>query len=676
MIGCIIGNGGQIIRSLQQELNVQMNVRPLKNSEEGEDEILLIKGVRAKVALAKVKVLQVISLYLASTEIVQLSEEMVPMVVGKKGSRIGQLREKFPDAIIDLADKTLRIQSSTVSTRQAVSAAIEEIVRTNNTCVVPLELDVGIIMKGTRGNECRTALSNLNVKFDIIPETGCVKLRGVQENVVKAIELVESFRLNNFSISISCLEEDFSTIFNMGLLDESPLKTLETDFSVDVRPSRKEGIILIRGAKPAVERAKVALQGMLNGDILQGSLIFPVDHQAFSFIIGKGGGTLKKLESENHVKIDVLKARDLLRVRGTAVAVEAAKLVLLKLIDDIKITYSIDISTLSDSKKKDSNEKSTEKLIGSVGGMFQVEASREKDILTIRGNLYLAEGARQYIKEIVDGRAVFCQPIPAHLLCPIRTMKQALESVMNKHEVEIEVLPKDNRNSATSASADVSALISNAIDVGQGSMFIRGTTAAVTAARKEILHLLSTTFATEFISVSVSSSCISCLKDMGSLFSSEIYSTCEGAILTVDRPLHSIRIAGTIPAVTQAADLIKEKLSKWSDHHTSISVDEHMLPVIMGKNGSAIIALQKELKVNIHLNRSVMQLELECSVPGNLGILEEAVKIVTERVAKLRQSEWKCKVDPTLIGLLVGKQGKIVLCHSIYDLLIIKLPRQ
>jgi hypothetical protein len=60
-----------------------------------------------------------------------------------------------------------------------------------------------------------------------------------------------------------------------------------------------------------------------------------------------GGATLKKLETDNDVKIDIMRIRGLVRIRGTVSTCEAVENIFLKFIDEVKITIIIDISELS-----------------------------------------------------------------------------------------------------------------------------------------------------------------------------------------------------------------------------------------------------------------------------------------------------------------------------------------
>ena len=258
MIGCIIGSGGQHIRSLQKEFNVQM--RTERGADDGEPDKLVLRGTGSRVMVAAAKVNEMLAAYRASSDVIEMPDEVISLIVGKKGARIAALREKFPDATIDVeAGGCVRVQSNNAATRQAVLDAVDALVSSNYVLTLALEFDMGVLMKGPRGSEARTMLTtDLSLGFDILPEEGCVKLRGSKRNVDKGVEIVEAFVRNNYFVDIPCSEDDFSTVFAQATeakdpalkVRSAPLKTAVALCFFDIPyPSR-----LKKGARDAVSR--------------------------------------------------------------------------------------------------------------------------------------------------------------------------------------------------------------------------------------------------------------------------------------------------------------------------------------------------------------------------------------------------------------------------------------
>ena len=631
MIGCVIGSGGSTVRALQKEFGVQM--QSLKG-EKGELENLVIRGVTSKVASAKSRILELLSIYAATTDEVRISDDMMALVVGKKGATITKLREKFPDAVIDIEISTVKIQSASSSTRDAVREALDEIVKANYSTSVPLLSDIGIAMKGTRGVDIRALLIGLNLQFDILPESESIKLRGLEENMIQAMKAIEDFCDANNSIEISCHEDDFSTVLSQGNAETS-LKFLETGFNVEIRPNRKEGTIRIRGEKNAIDKVKAAIEGLLAGDPSRGSIVFPVQSQSFAAIIGKGGATMKKFETDLDVKIDLLKTRGAIRVRGSASAIEAAKLQLLRFVDGIYLNTSVDIDAFT---KESIPEKTFQKLMELTSSIYSVEVGIEKSAVYFRGNMYLVEGAKEHLKEAIAGISSFSQPIPAHLVQSVRSLEKDLQAIGTKNGVEVTVT-------------------SDSVATGECQVSLNGSTESVTAAKVALAKFLKYHLRAEYASVELPTTCI---KDMGPAFVFEVAMK-GGCLLTVDRPMKCVTIIGEESAVAHAVVLLDAKMSEWKNHHAAIPVEDYMLPVIIGKNGSAILALEKDLHVKIHLNRAAMLLELESSPTQDPEILQDALRGLDEIVNGLKQHSWTTVIDTSLIGLFVGKAGTVML---------------
>ena len=130
-----------------------------------------------------------------------------------------------------------------------------------------------------------------------------------------------------------------------------------------------------------------------------------------------------------------------------------------------------------------------------------------------------------------------------------------------------------------------------------------------------------------------------------------------GAMLAVERGRSCARLASATTEVTQrAVQAIQDKLAVWGEKHATIPVEEYMLASLVGKNGTAILGLQKELKVGIQLNRHSAPMQLEIDATDKVT-LDVAMRSLTDKVKKMRRGHWHSTVGPELIGLLVGKQG-------------------
>ena len=635
MIGCIIGAGGNTIRALQKELNVQMKIDKVEKSE-SDQEILTIRGVTSKVFPAKVKILELLADYLSNCEELIVPDDIIPMVVGKKGSKITQLREKYPDAIIDIENTTVKIQSANYETRQSIRDHLTDIIKSNFTNNAPISSDIAIAMKGARGNDIRSLFAILNLQFDISPELGIIKFRGSHENVQKGMKSIEAFCESNQMIEMVCLEDDFSSIFNMGATD-STIKDIEAKFMVEIRPNRKDLSVRIRGEKNAIEDAKKSILDFLEGDGDCGSKVFAINPQSFSSIIGKGGVTLKMFESDNDVKIDLLKTKGCIRVRGSVDSMQKTIFEILKFVDEIKVNSTISVNVLS---KDEIPESILQKTLELASSIFQIDISVDKSNITFRGHLYLVDESKQFLKEEFLGLSAFSFAVPLDLLPAVEKLEKEFKIIENKNVgVKIAIV----RNTAVAKKNQENFNIT-----------INGNIKAVNSSKVAVAKLLKHHLPSNFTVIELPSSC---LKDMGTAFIHEIHEKYQVS-LSIDRFLKCVRLFGDEKSMLIVSDIIDSRLIEWKKHHGSLPIEDYMLPTIIGKNGSAIIALQKELNIKIHLNRIAMLLEIESPSSSDSNVLEEALVALEEKISNLKVHSWETIIDTSLIGLLVGKQGQ------------------
>ena len=129
----------------------------------------MIRGPASCVSKAVAKINEILTTYRASLDVIEMPEETISLIVGKKGSRIAALREKFPDATIDIEPGgSIRVHSINPATRQSIREALDSLISSNYVFTLPIVFDMGVLMKGPRGTETRSLLTtDLGMTFDI-----------------------------------------------------------------------------------------------------------------------------------------------------------------------------------------------------------------------------------------------------------------------------------------------------------------------------------------------------------------------------------------------------------------------------------------------------------------------------------------------------------------------------
>ncbi len=274
---------------------------------------------------------------------------------------------------IDMDHHLLYITASSTVTRSEIWGEIGSLFSANFSFLYPLAAeDLMIYYKSPRSIELRNFLINtLNLKIILlddysdpeIPSTvgkggklgdkggvhvvsttsqGAIKgngilLRGYEKNIQLAVQKLNDHFKNYVTQTVAISEEDLP-IFNRSISStpsaaaaageekdavtaedekaQSLIKYLESLYDIDCYFRRKELQFFLRGAPAGVTGAFHHLQGILKGGATFGSVLIPFESKVLSAVlIGKQGNAIKKLEEELHVKCDVLKSVQLLRIR-------------------------------------------------------------------------------------------------------------------------------------------------------------------------------------------------------------------------------------------------------------------------------------------------------------------------------------------------------------------------
>ena len=248
--------------------------------------------------------------------------------------------------------------------------------------------------------------------------------------------------------------------------------------------------------------------------------------------------------------------------------------------------------------------------------------------------------------------------LPAQLVKVINEDGQVLQSIRNMDKnVVIALSPSISAAStATSNKKEIVMIPGRTIS---STISISGPAAPAVAARNELWRALDGAFPGLVASVPLPAGC---LREMDSMrYKLDLEHHTGGALLAVERGRSCARLASATAEVTQRAiQAIQDNLSVWGEKHATIPVEEYMLPTLVGKNGTAILCLQKELKVGIQLNRHSVPMQLEIDV-SDKATLDAAMRSLTDKVKKMRRGRWHSTVGPELIGLLIGKQGAAII---------------
>ena len=280
---------------------------------------------------------------------------------------------------------------------------------------------------------------------------------------------------------------------------------------------------------------------------------------------------MKKLENDNGVKIDVIRAENKVRLRGPPECISKATIAITKFIDELKVTLTVSVESYT----KNFNMSA---LIEEISALYDVEAVEKDNEIHLKGLAYLVEEAKKFIQSKTALTIDYTIPLKGHQMTSLRnvTIARSLRGIMDRNNV---VISTDEQNML---------------------LLIRGAGNNVIISKFEVIKVLSNAFPSEFLLMELE---LYCLKYVASPKAAMEIEDVTSAKLFIDRGHSCVCLIGDSNSVINAAQKIKDNQKYWEKLHAIFDIEEFMLPAIVGKQGSNIIALQKEIESTIKINR-------------------------------------------------------------------------
>ena len=648
MLTCIAGPGGQNIRALQNELDVNLTIDRDPSGNAGESGVtgtygaiqtLIVKGNATKLAAAMRHIHTLVDAFHSDTIFVPVTLECIPVIFGRGGSRIKQIRSDFPNVSIDLDEPTatFRVHSSNTEAKEKVAKLITDIIEANVIEKVSMSSDVSITLKGKRGEETRNLIRDtLNLNMDINTEQETIVLRGSRESLDKGIRALTEFSETNAIVEVSVADEDMSSLLDTGVTGSgqaSLAKSIEAEFSVELFVVRKQNIVRIVGHKDAILEASAKLSGVLEGSNLGESQMISIEQYFFPTLIGKGGATIKRFETTHGVKFDLLGSRDCLRIRGDAAAVNTAKVDVLRYLDSSRSSAKINVKWTSPDGTEVLDEDKTTKLSRKVSSIFAVDVdTKECNVINVRGRVDALECAKKFILHESTGKAAL----------PL--------TLENKHVDFLATLAGDG-GPLSKISAEFGVL-AEVVRKPVAKIVFRGAVEAAHRVKKSVHGLLQKLFPREYIAVPAEATV---LQDLGSLESVAAFES-TGCTICVDYELGCLRIMGNAGEVQAVTTQISEKNTRLSDLRIAIPIEANLIPSFVGKGGVGIQAIETDSGTRITVSRDELLVHI---VSKNQESKLKAEQLVTEKLEQIRNQYWEYSVPDDVIGALLGKGGEV-----------------
>ncbi|KAM4041294.1 vigilin [Anomaloglossus baeobatrachus] len=359
----LIGKSGTNINRIKEQYKV--SVRIPQDSEKSSQ--IRIEGDPQGVQQAKKELLELASrMENERTKDLIIDQKFHRTIIGQKGERIREIREKFPDVIINFPDPTTK--SDIVQLRgpknevekctKYLHKMVSEMVENSYSISVPIfkQFHKNIIGKG--GANIKKIREECNTKIDLPAENSnseMIIITGKRSNCEAArdrILAIQKELANITELEVSIPSKLHNSL--IGAKGRFIRSIMEECGGVHIHfPSEGSGsdTVTIRGPAQDVERAKKQLLQLAEEKQTKS---FTAELRAkpeyHKFLIGKGGGNIRKVRDQTGARIIFPTAEDkdqqLITIVGTEEAVKDAQKeleILIKSLDNIvEDTMSVD----------------------------------------------------------------------------------------------------------------------------------------------------------------------------------------------------------------------------------------------------------------------------------------------------------------------------------------------
>uniref|UniRef100_A0A7N9AQW5 Vigilin n=1 Tax=Mastacembelus armatus TaxID=205130 RepID=A0A7N9AQW5_9TELE len=421
----LIGKNGSNINRIKEQYKVSVRI-PQDSERSG---LVRIEGDPKGVQLARRELIEMVQrMENERTKDLIVEQKFHRTIIGQKGEKIKEVRDKFPEVIINFPDPSQK--SDIVQLRgpknevekcaKFLQKIIADLIENSFSLSVPIfkQFHKNIIGKG--GANIKKIREETNTKIDLPTENSnseMIVITGKKSNCEAARDRIlaierELVRDRSLKSPWENLHFYYPSLVLWCCQDAPPQENGEVSPEAEFVP-RKCDIITISGRAEKCELAKAALLALvpITEDV-------EVSYELHRYIIGQKGSGIKKMMEEYEVNIWVPqpeKQLDVIKVTGLAANVERAKLGLLDRVKELQAEQE-DRALRSFKVTMSVDPKFHPKIIGRKGAVIsQIRKDHDVsiqfpdkgdeqqvcDVIVISGYERNVEEARQAIQQLV-----------------------------------------------------------------------------------------------------------------------------------------------------------------------------------------------------------------------------------------------------------------------------------
>jgi len=687
----IIGKGGQFINKLRDECEVTIQIP----SDDQKSSTIRIEG-SAKGVVEAEKQLKAIGDRLENerSKDILIEHRFHKNIIGQKGDRVKEIRERFPEVNISFPDANLK--SDIVNLRgpknevekcyKYLKQISDELVATNFRLEVPIFKQYHKNVIGKKGGNIskireetgtQIELPTENSDSDIITIVGrkadCEKAR----TLIRAIEKEQADIVEEY-ITISAKHHN-SLIGAKGRLIRSIIDDCGQVQIHFPQGSAKSDEVHIRGPAANVAKAKEQLVALAEQKELTGfTAEVHCKPELHRFLIGKSGSSIKKVREETDTRVIFPNTNDedrsSITIIGKQADVEKAKALLEEQISGLENTTEIEMNI--DQKYHKYFVARRGKILRDIADEFggvSVSFPRigeESTIVRIKGPSECVEGAKAKLNELVDDQenqvTIECIIDEKYHRTVIGQKGKNVQGITSTYNVQIKFPDRGNQKEKENGVAENGEVVENGTaepeePVNKNLILISGHKDKCQEAKAALESFIPIT-----AEVEVPFKYHRYIIGQKGAEVRKLMNECDVNISIPAADLNSdiITVLGVADKVEHAKERIQEKLQEFikedeeralRNFTIAVDIPAHYHPQIIGRRGATVNELRKNHDVNIQLpDRDSAEQDVikiigyEANVESAKQAILDIVNVLDSHVSQ--DVHIDRKVHPRLIG--------------------------
>ncbi|XP_026745631.1 vigilin-like [Trichoplusia ni] len=678
----IIGKNGTNINRLKDETGVVINI--IEN--EGNN-IIRIEGSHQGVADAERELREmVMKLENERTKEVYVDHRYIKSLIGVRGEKIKELREKFERVLISLPDqgqkrspiKLRGPQEDIERCEKYLHKIIKEIAESSYVQEVPIFKQFHKFIIGKGGANLRKIRDETQTVIDLPAEgddSDVITVRGKRENVedaVKRIQQIHNEKANVVTEEVTIAPKYYNSLIGAGGKLIHSIMEECGGVLIKFPPAESDSDkVVIKGPIEDVEKAKQQLLAHASErELTSHTAHVRAKPEHHKFLIGKNGANIKKIREQTGARIIFPTEKDedkeAIFIIGREEQVEAARKQLESAVAEISNVSEGEMSVAPRHHRHFVARRGEvlRRIADDCGGV-QISFPRQgvnSDRVVLKGPKDCIEAAKIRINEIIEDLeakvTIECVIPQRHHRTVMGARGAKVKDITAEHDVQIKFPERDSTEGA-----DVPVKDDDNSEPGPNDIIrITGRPENCEAAKKALLEQVPIT-----IDVEVPNELHRLLAGQKRR---ELMQTYDVHILLPpnDDTSDLVKVTGTPTNVEKAkvaltekiVDMEKEKEDRiLRSYELKFKVDPEYHPLVIGKGGSVITKIRTDYGVQINLPKRGEPDDDVITIQGYEDKAQQAKEAIMAIVHQLdNQCREEVDIDPRVHRRLIGLRGK------------------